>query len=170
MVDRRAVSTLAGAVALWAAGLTLNRSLRDVEGRSMEPTLAAGDRLLVRPVRPFALAKGDVVILPDPRAPGRATVKRVVGLPGERVELRGGRLHVDGVAQIEPYVAARWGEDLCVVPAGHLYLLGDNRRGSTDSRTYGPVPVVRVDAVVVATVRPVRLGLREAPIPIGGAA
>lgn len=156
---------LAVAVA-WAAALAMNRSLRDVEGDSMAPSLEAGDRLVVRPVGPWGARRGDVVLVRDPRRPERVTVKRLVGLPGEDVELREGRLRIDGVARLEPYVTGRSGDDRCHVPSGHVYVLGDNRRGSTDSRTYGPVPQDLVTAVVFASVRPLRW-VRQPPIPPG---
>lgn len=169
MANRRALPALAGLGALWGAARAVNRSLRDVRGRSMAPALNPGDRLLVRPPRPVGPQRGDVVVVRDPRRPDRVTVKRVVGLAHERVELDGGRLQLDGTAQIEPYVIGRSGDDRCTVPPGHLYVLGDNRRRSTDSRDYGPVPVDLVEAVVVGTVRPLRVGLRQAPVPLGEA-
>lgn len=166
MPPRTTVTALVSVAAAWGVSLAVNRSLRDVEGRSMQPTLEPGDRLLVRPVGPVPPRRGDVVIVRDPRRPRRATVKRVVGLPGERIELRAGRLSIDGVTHIEPHAHRRDGDDACTVPPGHLYVLGDNRSHSTDSRTYGPVPLTLVEAVVVATIRPLRAGLRSVPVPL----
>lgn len=168
MSPSRATTSLLWLGALWGASLAVNRSLRDVEGDSMQPTLDPGDRLLVRPVGPLPPRRGDLVVVRDPRRPDRATVKRVVGLPGERIELRSGRLSIDGVTHIEPYAHQRCGDVACFVPGGHVYVLGDNRARSTDSRTYGPVPVGLLDAVVVATVRPVRSSLRSQPLPLVG--
>lgn len=168
MSPRRTVNALASFAVLWAGALAVNRSLRRVEGGSMLPTLAPGDRLLVRPVGPLPPRRGDVVVVRDPRRPRRATVKRVVGLPGDRMELRSGRLSIDGVTHIEPYAHARSGDDSCAVPPAHLYVLGDNRAGSTDSRTYGPVPMGHVMAVVLGSVRPLRASVRSAPLPLTG--
>lgn len=169
MPHPRSGPLLAGAVALWAAGVAVNRSLRDVTGNSMEPTLGPGDRLLVRPVGPVPPRRGDVVVLRDPREAARRTVKRVVGLPGEHVALRAGRLVIDGVTHIEPHAHHRCGDDDRTIPADHLYVLGDNRARSTDSRTYGPVPTGLVEAVVVGTVRPLRTTVRSEPVPLAGA-
>lgn len=169
MPPRRTVATLVSLVAAWGVSLAVNRSLRDVEGTSMQPGLDPGDRLLVRPVGPVSPRRGDVVVVRDPRAPARVTVKRVIGLGGEHVELRQGRLAIDGVVHIEPHAHRRTGDGACTVPPGHVYLLGDNRAGSTDSRTYGPVPLDLVEAVVVGSVRPLRPTVRSVPLPLARA-
>lgn len=169
MPQPRSGPLLAGALALWGMGIAVNRSLRDVTGSSMEPALRPGDRLVVRPVGPVPPRRGDVVVLRDPREPGRRTVKRVVALPGEQVRLRAGRLVIDGVTHIEPHAHRRCGDDDRTVPPRHVYVLGDNRARSTDSRTYGPVPIELVEAVVLGTVRPLRTTVRSEPLPLGRA-
>lgn len=84
-------------------------------------------------------------------------MKRVVGLPGERLTIEGGDVVVDGRTLAEPYAEGPTrctaGEDCDVrIPAGHVYVLGDNRGNSRDSRVVGPVPTEgiagRVDYVV----------------------
>jgi signal peptidase I len=109
-----------------------------VKGGSMRPTLEPGQRIAVAPlVRPPA--RGDLVVLHRPRE--LEVVKRVVGLPGERVRLRDGRLEVDGREVPEPYLesATSPGElDLQLGPAQYL-VLGDHRAASTDGRDFGPV-------------------------------
>lgn len=164
----RVAGGIAGAVVgAWAAALAVNRSLRDVEGESMAPTLGPGDRIAVVPRRVAPLRRGDVVVVRDPWEPERATVKRLIGLPGELVEVRGGRLAVDGIAYLEGYVSARVGESVAVLDDDHVYVMGDNRAGSTDSRAWGPVPLEHVEAVAVALVRPrVQVGLRVEPWPL----
>jgi signal peptidase I len=145
------VTALAAYVVTWGA----NRAARRVTGPSMRPTLEPGQRLVVVPAWLRPPRRGDLVVVTDPRAPDRATVKRVVGLPGEEVELVAGRLHVDGRAVPEPYVRDppaehhRWRTG-----AAQLVVLGDNRTASTDSRHYGPVPALAVRATVVARLRP----------------
>jgi signal peptidase I len=133
-----------------------------VAGDSMRPTLRPGQRLAVGPLdRPPR--RGDLVVVrrgpagtgpPGPAGPGRPgppaleVVKRVVGLPGERVRLVAGRLEVDGVAVAEPYLrggeagAPRAGAaDLDLrLGAGQYLVLGDHRAASTDGRDFGPVP------------------------------
>jgi signal peptidase I len=128
-----------GAVA--AAALAARRARLEpmlVKGGSMRPTLEPGHRIAVAPlVRPPA--RGDLVVLRTPR--DLEVVKRVVGLPGERVALRDGRLEVDGRELPEPYLAGPVGGgelDLQLGPAQYL-VLGDHRAASTDGRDFGPV-------------------------------
>jgi signal peptidase I len=140
----RRTAVLGGALvmaALVAAGLAVRRARLEpvlVRGGSMRPTLEPGQRIAVAPlVRPPA--RGDLVVVARSRQ--LEVVKRVVGLPGERVRLRGGRLEVDGAAVPEPYLAGGSGVgglDLRLGPAEYL-VLGDHRAASTDGRDFGPV-------------------------------
>jgi signal peptidase I len=143
----RRTAALGGVLVLGAlvvAGLAVRRARLEpvlVRGGSMRPTLEPGQRIAVAPlVRPPA--RGDLVVVARPRQ--LEVVKRVVGLPGERVRLHGGRLEVDGAAVPEPYLAGARriegaGElDLRLGPAEYL-VLGDHRAASTDGRDFGPV-------------------------------
>jgi len=148
----------AGALAVGALAAAVQAARRArlepmlVKGGSMRPTLDPGHRIAVAPlVRPPT--RGDLVVLHRPG--GLDVVKRVVGLPGERVRLRAGRLEVDGQAVPEPYLADRRGPgnpegvprsidpsvgdlELELGPAQYL-VLGDHRAASTDGRDFGPV-------------------------------
>jgi signal peptidase I len=111
-----------------------------VQGDSMRPALAPGQRIAVGPVR-RPLRRGELVLL---RGAGREMVKRVVGLPGERVRLVDGRLEVDGRHLPEPYAIGRGARQGAVeldvsLGEGELAVLGDSRHHSTDSRSFGPV-------------------------------
>lgn len=116
-----------------------------VEGASMMPALCDGDRLLVDRLvyRLHPPQRGDIVLLRDPARPGFECIKRIVGLPGERLRLQGTAFSVDDRPLTEPYVAA-WRVDSPAgewrLPPGQYLVLGDNRDFSTDSRSYGPVP------------------------------
>jgi signal peptidase I len=147
---RRTVALGAGALVLGglaAAAVALRRARLEpmlVSGTSMAPTLGPGQRIAVAPLlRPPV--RGDLVVLRRPRStasPDLEVVKRVVGLPGERVALRGGRLEVDGRAVPEPYLGGgpAAGElEVALGPAEYL-VLGDHRAASTDGRDFGPVP------------------------------
>lgn len=150
---RRELSALLRtAVVVAAVVLFLNRfvlNLSIVEGDSMQPTLHPGDWLLVSRLAGDALPihLGDVVILRDPRpedgSPGYL-VKRVVGLPGDVVELRQGQLLRNGLPVQELYAdraPALENFQAVQVEPGHYFVLGDNRqwRASRDSRTFGAV-------------------------------
>jgi signal peptidase I len=108
-----------------------------VSGGSMRPTLAPGQRIAVAPlVRPPR--RGDLVVLRNPR--DLELVKRVVGLPGERVRLGAGGLEIDGQAVPEPYLAAPGAGELELrLGPGEYLVLGDHRAASTDGRDFGPV-------------------------------
>ena len=125
-----------------------------VRGHSMQPSLRDGDRLVVdRVVHHLSgVERFDVVVLRYPCDPAVDFVKRVVGLPGDRVRLDRGRLYVNGefVDQGFEFVddSARFEER--EVPAGHCFVLGDNRPISCDSREFGVVPLEDVKGVVRA--------------------
>ena len=141
---RRTTALAVGALALgavMAAALAARRARLEpmlVKGGSMRPTLEPGHRIAVAPlVRPPQ--RGDLVVVS--RSHDLEVVKRVVGLPGERVRLSTGRMEVDGEELAEPYLAGHptVGElDLRLGPAEYL-VLGDHRAASTDGRDFGPV-------------------------------
>jgi signal peptidase I len=145
---RRTVTLAAAALALGALAVAARRLARLepvlVEGDSMRPTLRPGQRLAVGPLdRPPR--RGDLVVVrhgPSRPTPALEMVKRVVGLPGERVRLVAGRLQVDGVEVAEPYLGGEGAAgDLDVrLGEGQYLVLGDHRAASTDGRDFGPVP------------------------------
>jgi signal peptidase I len=122
-----------------------------VEGSSMYSTLETGDRVFVNKLsyRLHDPNRGDVVVLHQiSGASERDLIKRVIGLPGERVEVRNCTVLIDGRILNEPYLDPEvvtptdCGGDYRldgVVPADHVFVMGDNRGGSQDSRVIGPV-------------------------------
>jgi signal peptidase I len=110
---------------------------------SMEPTLSRGDRVLVnRMVYRFSEPEiGDIVVFHPPIAPGEDYIKRVVALAGDTVAVQKGTLYVNGEAQEEPFLKEKMDSELDaeVIPEGHLFVMGDNRNSSGDSRVFGPV-------------------------------
>jgi signal peptidase I len=143
---RRTVTLAAAGLAAGALAV-LGRRLARLEpvlvaGDSMRPTLPPGQRVAVGPLdRPPR--RGDLVVVrPGPGPTKLELVKRVVGLPGERVRLVAGRLEVDGREVAEPYLEATpAGGDLDLRLGEDQYLvLGDHRAASTDGRDFGPVP------------------------------
>jgi signal peptidase I len=138
---------------------------------SMENTLLVNDRVLVNELVPklAPLRRGDVVVFQDPGgwlAPGMGNdlIKRVIGLPGDRVSCcdAQGRLSVNGHPVDEPYVLLEPGSDRVArddfsvtVPAGQIWVMGDNRYNSADSRFHGPVPESDVVGRAFVTTWPV---------------
>lgn len=114
-----------------------------VKGHSMEPCLHDGDRLVVDRVsyNLGEVSRGDVVVLRYPRNPAVDFVKRIVGLPGDRIAMRQGQLLVNGMAA-DDYGCIADAQDMPeqVVPHEHFFVLGDNRPISCDSREFGLVP------------------------------
>ncbi len=114
-----------------------------VEGQSMEPNLHNNERLIIEKIsyRLREPQRGDVVVIKRPSS-SEPLIKRVIGLPGDRVEVRDGKVYINGHAYEEPYLDQEtWGSyALETVPEEHVFLLGDNRRASNDSRSFGVVP------------------------------
>jgi signal peptidase I len=114
-----------------------------VQQASMRPTLEVEDILLVDPVDPGSpFGRGDIVVF-RPAAEEPPFVKRVIGIAGDLVEIRDGSVYLNGTQLHEPYTLGSTpsfsGPQSWLVPAGTLFVLGDNRANSTDSRSFGPV-------------------------------
>ncbi|APV44737.1 signal peptidase I [Dehalogenimonas formicexedens] len=128
---------LAGALIIFLLfQVTLQNSI--VDGSSMEPNLMNGDRLLVSKVSYlFSEPKrGDIVIFPSPYGDGREFIKRIIGLPGETVQIVSGQVSIDRTPIDEPYLVNKDTRSYpaTVIPDGEYFVLGDNRPVSLDSR------------------------------------
>jgi signal peptidase I len=116
-----------------------------IPSASMEPTLRPGDHVLVEKlsVRFRSPRRGDLVVFHEP-GDGSLAVKRVVGVAGDRVAIEDGLLALNGRLRHEPYVDQPSVDSLyfgpVVVPRDRVFVLGDNRADSRDSRAYGAVP------------------------------
>ncbi|MDO8670417.1 MAG: signal peptidase I [Dehalococcoidia bacterium] len=110
-------------------------------GNSMEPGYHNGEEYFINKVagKPSRL---DVVVIRYPKDESRYFMLRVIGLPGERIEIRSGQLSINGKRLDEPYIAEKpaYTFGLQVVPDGHYFMLGDNRNNSNDSHLWGFVP------------------------------
>jgi signal peptidase I len=124
-----------------------------VEGTSMMPTLADDERIFINKFTfTFGLGdvrRGDTVVFYYPRDPShdKSYIKRVIGLPGDRIRIQDGQVFVNGKALTEEYVAPEnrdrftWndGQDTAI-PRDQYFVLGDHRNSSSDSRAWGNVP------------------------------
>lgn len=132
----------------------------DIPSSSMEPTLSEGDHVLAAKSA-YLLSdpqRGDVAALRNPEDRDEVLIKRIVGLPGDRVEIRDGVLYVNGEREREDYVNHRLNDGNffgpAEVPPGKLFVMGDNRANSRDSRTFGPVDENDLEGKVLARVWP----------------
>lgn len=130
-----------------------------VTSGSMEPTIAAGSLVWLNKASPrlSAIHAGELVVFREPevgeRRDGSTLLKRVVAEGGQTVSILDGRLYVDGTPAAEPYVDQRSIDGVyfgtVTVPAGKLFVLGDNRETSVDSRDFGPIPAAEVLGTVL---------------------
>ena len=119
-----------------------------VEGTSMLPRLHDGERIFVNKLVYYdipELERGDIVVFWFPDDPTKSYIKRVIGLPGETVQLRAGRIFVNGKELQEPYLenslnVAAADEPPTYVKPHYYFVMGDNRDNSSDSRMWGLVP------------------------------
>lgn len=135
---------------------------------AMEPTLAVGDNVITN--RSSNVTRGDMIVFRYPQKPDTMFVKRVVGLPGERIEIRSKKVYVNGTELSEPY-ASHVDENVLpnnpalpepyrsrdhfgpfTVPAERFFVLGDNRDRSSDSCYWGPVPRENIGGQVILVI------------------
>jgi signal peptidase I len=120
-----------------------------VESISMQPTLYPGDYVIVNKLAyrfKGGPERGDVIVFRYPPNPEAIPyIKRVIGLPGDQIHISDGKILVNGQLMLEPYlqVTTNRGGDW-TVPAGQLFVMGDNRNNSSDSRSWGFVPLENI--------------------------
>lgn len=112
-----------------------------VLGHSMDPTLENDQFLVVNKLgyRLHEPERGDIIVFRDPRTDERKLIKRVVGLPGEMLEIKDGQVYVNDYLLDEPYVAnpGRYSQSATPIPEEEYFVLGDNRNNSSDSHNWG---------------------------------
>ena len=147
-------TTVVLAVVLYMVIQTFVVQTYRVEQHSMEPTLVGDQHLLIDKLTPRFddYSRGDIIVFHAPDLPPDATpyIKRVIGVGGDHVALKDGQVYVNGAKLDEPYISPE-GPTLPLtdqttwdVPTGSLFVMGDHRTASTDSREFGTVPVASV--------------------------
>ncbi|TAH63425.1 MAG: signal peptidase I [Gottschalkiaceae bacterium] len=121
-----------------------------VLGYSMYPTLHERDRLFTNKIV-YKISEpkhGDIVVLKAPDDPSKDYIKRVIGAAGDKIEIRDGRIYVNGKLYVEDYISEDaytycYDNNSWEVPEGYVFVLGDNRNkgASKDSRYLGPIPI-----------------------------
>jgi signal peptidase I len=122
-----------------------------VEGTSMEPGLSDNERIFINKftyrLNLGEIRRGDTVVFWYPRDTTKSYIKRVIGLPGDRIRIVNGQVYVNGASLAEEYVAERFrdlstwsGGEEVTVPRNEYFVLGDHRNSSSDSRAWGYVP------------------------------
>jgi len=140
------IETLVLAVVLFIGINAVSARVR-VDGFSMRPTLEDGEFVLVNKMsyRLGAVQRGDIIVFHFPLNPKEELIKRVIGLPGERVSVQNHQVYINGQMLNEPYIAqapiysGEW-----TVLDGQLFVMGDNRNNSNDSKDWGLLPAENV--------------------------
>lgn len=122
------------------------------DGPSMQPNLYVGYRMMTEKVSYYfhQPQRGDIVIVAQPNGETNL-VKRVIGLPGETIESHDGHTYINGELLDEPWVTYFGGRNYppTQIPEDHIFIIGDNRPNSRDSRAIGPVPIEAVQGRVI---------------------
>jgi signal peptidase I len=136
-----------------------------VNGESMDPTLQTGDYLLIDEVtyKLHEPQRGDVVVFKAPPEPTKYFIKRIVGLPGDTVSIKGSvvtitnTLYPKGTVLVEPFVTHLGTNDITVkVPSDQYFVMGDNRSGSFDSRSWGTLPKANISGRALVRLLPIK--------------
>jgi signal peptidase I len=155
---RTIASVFAQLVVLVLIGIAFFVRAPQVSGLSMEPRIHSGEFVLINTLayRLGRPQRGDVIAFQRENPTPETYIKRIVGLPGDRVAVDRGVVVVNGNALAEPYVRFRDERSVAArtVPADAVYVLGDNRADSDDSRDFGPIAIREVIGRAVAVLWP----------------
>lgn len=125
------------------------------EGSSMKPAIGDGDKILIN--KPMGdLKRGDIVVFYLPQDNSLSVVKRIIGLPGEMLEIKEGKIFINGQLLNEPYIDEKFNQVKATrnpvkIPDGHYFAIGDNRDNSYDSRSWGTLPKELIYGVYYTT-------------------
>jgi len=140
------IETLIMAAVLFVGINAISARVR-VDGYSMQPTLEDGEFILVNKMsyQWSEIQRGDIIVFHFPLNPEDELIKRVIGLPGDTVSVQNGRVYVNGLPLNESYISqtpsysGEW-----TVTDGHIFVLGDNRNNSNDSKDWGLLPIENI--------------------------
>jgi signal peptidase I len=139
--------TIVLALVLFVAINFLTARIR-VDGSSMEPSFHDGDYVIVNRLayQLGDIQRGDVIVFPYPLDEQDDYIKRVIGLPGDRVSVYGGIVYLNGEPINESYILElpNTDEPEITVPEGFVFVMGDNRNASSDSRSWGPLSIEKI--------------------------
>jgi signal peptidase I len=147
---REVAETIIPAVAIALLINVFLAQATQVLGQSMEPNLHSAQRVVIEKVtyRFFhGPRRGDIVVIrPLNQEKGDLLIKRVIGLPGETIEVRNGEVYIEGESFDEPWTIrpGKGHHSPRTIPPLHVFVMGDNRGASNDSRNFGPVPIDQV--------------------------
>lgn len=148
-----------------------------VKGASMEPSFESGDYIITSKItyKLKKIERGDVIVFNSPKNPNIEYIKRVIGLPKDKIEIKNNEVYVNDVILPETYISAKtnvWdvgfikeGQPI-IVPDNHIFVMGDNRPRSSDSREFGPIPINSIVGVVIHRYFPPnKVGIIKNPLP-----
>ncbi len=148
-----------------------------VRGASMEPTFYTGDYIFTSKItyKFREPNRGDVVVFHSPKNTDIEFIKRIIGLPGDKIVIRNSEVYVNDTLIEEPYIAEKtplWDggyikeDEPLIVPSGQIFVMGDNRPRSSDSREFGPVPISSIIGQVFFRYFPSdKMGIVPNPLP-----
>ena len=141
-VVRLIVEPLVVALAL-AAAVRAAITIYSIPSESMMPSLQVGDHIVVTPYRFSMPERGDIIVFHEPADQSQLVVKRIIAMPGDVIDSRGGRVRIGEHTIAEPYLlkqAATGPINTQIVPRDSFFVMGDNRENSADSRSWGTLP------------------------------
>lgn len=127
----------------------------EVKGASMEPNLKTGDRLITYKIayKFDPIQRGDIIVIHSPRDFNTQYIKRIIGLPGDTLLMTEGKVYINNKKLDEPYLHVEthtwegWNFQEGVpftIPQEYIFVMGDNRPNSSDSREFGPIPTIAI--------------------------
>jgi len=148
-----------------------------VDGVSMEPTFKSNDYILTSKItyKLRSIERGDIVVFKSPTNPDREYIKRIIGLPGDKILISKGQVFINDKLINENYISAATNllesgylkeNQSIIVPQNYVFVMGDNRPRSSDSRDFGPIPIESIDGVVFYRYfPPQKTGFIKNPLP-----